>query len=104
VCLYGSYARGFDALHQIPWLLEKEPPSLNTFLDKARPHCESLRLVAQTLAGKALSGKGPEEAGYLIATVSPGQAAPAKLPAKWRSLLQHDYPLFKPEGHLKTSF
>ncbi|MBW2309325.1 MAG: hypothetical protein JRG73_20585 [Deltaproteobacteria bacterium] len=94
------WSRSFDALHRIPWLLEKEPPSLNTFLDKARPHSGRLRLAAQTLAGKALSGKGPEEAGYLIATESPGQAAPGK----WRSLLQHDYPLFKPEGHLKMPF
>jgi putative DNA methylase len=74
-----------DALHRILWLVENQPRKLNEFLDEARPDRERLRLVAQALAGRALSG-GLDDERNLITTAAE-QAALKKLLANWRALI-----------------
>jgi putative DNA methylase len=84
----GTPAPLIDALHRILWLVENEPRNLNELLDKAQPDRERLRLVAQALAGTALTGKkdnGPEHA---VATTAAEQAALKKLVANWRTLIE----------------
>ena len=93
----GNPAPLVDALHRILWLVERQPRKLNDFLDEARPDRERLRLVAEAVAGSTLSGKSEEDAGTLIATTAPEQAALKKLLQNWRSLIEQQLvrgPLF----------
>ncbi|MBN2133796.1 MAG: DUF1156 domain-containing protein [Sedimentisphaerales bacterium] len=83
----GRPAPLIDALHRILWLLENSPRKLNEFLDEARPDRERLRVLAQALAGAALSGKSEEEAAKLVSTTPAEQAALGKLLANWRSVI-----------------
>ncbi|MGQ9525945.1 MAG: DUF1156 domain-containing protein, partial [Armatimonadota bacterium] len=82
-----------DVLHRVLWLLENSPQKLGEFLDEAGPNRERLRVLAQALAGAALSGKRDEDAQKLIGTTAAEQAALQKLLANWRSLI---------EGHMAT--
>ncbi|NLE39519.1 MAG: DUF1156 domain-containing protein [Pirellulaceae bacterium] len=84
----GKPAPLIDALHRILWLLENSPRKLNEFLDEVRPDRERLRVLAQALAGAALSGKSEEEAAKLVSTTPAEQAALGKLLANWRSLVE----------------
>ncbi len=77
-----------DILHRILWLIENSPRKLNEFLDEARPDRERLRVLAQTLAGAALSGKSEQETERLISTTPAEQAALGKLLANWRNLIE----------------
>jgi len=77
-----------DVLHRVLWLMENNPRKLGEFLDEARPDRERLRVLAQALAGAALSGKRDEDAQKLISTTAPEQAAIQKLLANWRSLIE----------------
>jgi putative DNA methylase len=83
----GTTASLIDALHRILWLMENQPRNLNRFLDEARPDIERLRLVAQALAGTALSGKKEDRAEHSVTTTTAEQAALKKLVANWRSLI-----------------
>ena len=83
----GRPASLIDVLHRVLWLMENSPRKLTEFLGLAQPHHERLRLVAQALAGAALSGKSKEEAERLVATTTSEQAALGKLLANWKSLL-----------------
>jgi putative DNA methylase len=94
----GAPAPLIDALHRILWLLENQPRNLNRFLDEARPDRERLRLVAQALAGTALSGKKEDSAEHTVATTAAEQAALNKLVANWRALI--DQRLAADEGTL----
>jgi len=76
-----------DALHRILWLMENQPRNLNRFLDEARPDTERLRLVAQALAGTALSGKKEDLPAPSVTTTAAEQTALRKLVANWRSLI-----------------
>jgi putative DNA methylase len=83
----GGPAPLIDVLHRTLWLMENRPALLGEFLDQALVgRAEQLRLVAQTLAGPALSG---EEARL---TTSRGAEAAAlrKLTGNWRSLLEEN--------------
>ncbi|MGQ9651829.1 MAG: DUF1156 domain-containing protein [Phycisphaerae bacterium] len=103
----GKSAPLIDILHRILWLVENEPRNLNSFLDEARPDRERLRLVAQALAGTALTGRkddlsargaqagGPE---HTVATTPAEAAALNKLVANWRALI--DQRLAAREGTL----
>jgi putative DNA methylase len=82
----GTPAPVIDALHRILWLVEKRPGALNRFLDEAQPDRERLRLVAQALAGRALSGPAEEQAG--IITTAAEQGALKKLLANWWALIE----------------
>jgi putative DNA methylase len=84
----GQPAPLIDALHRILWLMDNSPRKLNEFLDEARPDRERLRVLAQALAGAALSGKSEEESAKLVSTTPAEQAALGKLLANWRSLIE----------------
>lgn len=84
----GQPAPLIDALHRILWLMENSPRKLNEFLDEARSDRERLRVLAQALAGAALSGKSEEESVKLVSTTPAEQSALGKLLANWRSLIE----------------
>jgi putative DNA methylase len=92
----GTPAPVIDALHRILWLVENQTRALNKFLDEARPDRERLRLVAQALAGRALSGAVEDERGVI--TTPAEQEALKKLLANWRTLI--DQRLAAEEGTL----
>jgi putative DNA methylase len=94
----GAPAPLVDALHRILWLVENQPRNLNRFLDEARPDRERLRLVAQALAGAALTGKKDNGAEHTVTTTAAEQAALKKLVANWRALI--DQRLAADEGTL----
>jgi putative DNA methylase len=77
-----------DILHRILWLVENEPRKLNDFLDEARPDRERLRLVAQALAGTALTGRKDDGPEHTLATTPAEGAALKKLVANWRTLIE----------------
>ncbi|MDY7018240.1 MAG: DUF1156 domain-containing protein [Nitrospirota bacterium] len=83
----GKAAPLIDVLHRILWLLENEPRKLNDFLDRARPDWERLRLVAQALAGAALSGRKDDGPEHTVVTTPAEAAALNKLLANWRALI-----------------
>jgi putative DNA methylase len=85
----GQPAPLIDALHRVLWLMDNSPRKLTEFLTEAQPDRERLRILAQALAGAALSGKSAEDAGKLISTTAAEQAALGKLLANWRSLIEH---------------
>ena len=68
--------------------MENSPRKLGEFLDDARPDRERLRVLAQALAGAALSGKSEEEKAKLVATTPAEQSALGKLLANWKSLIE----------------
>jgi putative DNA methylase len=81
----GKPAPLVDVLHRTLWLMENQPRKLPAFLDEARPDRERLRLVAQALAGAALSGGSEEQT--LVNTTAGEQSALGKLLANWRALI-----------------
>jgi len=83
----GKAAPLIDVLHRILWLVENEPRKLNDFLDKARPDRERLRLVAQALAGAALSGRNDDGPEHTVVTTHAEAAALNKLLANWRAII-----------------
>ncbi len=100
----GTSASLIDALHRILWLVENQPRTLNKFLDEARPDRERLRLVAQALAGRALSGGPDEDSERSVITTPAEQAALKKLLANWRALIEQrlamdEGTLFVRRGH-----
>lgn len=84
----GQPAPLIDALHRILWLMDNSPRKLNEFLDEARPDRERLRVLAQALAGAALSGKSEADADRLVSTTPAEQSALGKLLANWRTLIE----------------
>jgi len=84
----GQSAPLIDTLHRILWLMENSPRKLGEFLDEARPDRERLRVLAQALAGAALSGKSETDAAKLVSTTTAEQTALGKLLANWRSLIE----------------
>lgn len=84
----GQPAPLIDVLHRVLWLMENSPRKLAEFLDEARPDRERLRVLAQALAGAALSGKSEADAAKLVSTTTAEQAALGKLLANWRSLIE----------------
>lgn len=88
----GAAAPLVDVLHRVLWLVEHRPDRIPAYLDEARPDIERLRVVAQTLAGPALSGNG----GGRVPVPARGAEAAAlrKLTTNWRSLIEaHRTPL-----------
>jgi putative DNA methylase len=84
----GEPAPLIDALHRVLWLMENSPRKLNEFLEEARLDRERMRVLAQALAGAALSGKSDEEAAKLVSTTPAEQSALGKLLANWRNLIE----------------
>lgn len=85
----GKTAPLIDVLHRVLWLMEKRPGKLKEFLLDANPDRERLRVLAQALAGAALSGKAEEDAEKLIGTTPAEKAALGKLLANWKSLVEN---------------
>ena len=94
----GEPAPLVDALHRTLWLMRSRPTELSKFLAEANVNLAQLRLVAQALAGPALSGSS-------LADVSPsGELGALKeLTSNWRSLTEGAGmgPLY-PEGKKAT--
>jgi putative DNA methylase len=78
-----------DALHRVLWLMENSPRKLAEFLNEASPDRERLRVLAQALAGAALSGKTEADAEKLVGTTAAEKTALAKLLANWRSVIDN---------------
>ncbi|MBF0108241.1 MAG: DNA-processing protein DprA [Magnetococcales bacterium] len=78
-----------DALHRALWLLENQPRKLANFLDEANPNKDRLRMVAQALAGAALTGKSADAAAQFAATTPAEHAALIKLLANWRAVVEN---------------
>jgi putative DNA methylase len=85
----GRAAPLIDVLHRILWLVEHSPRKLTAFLIEAGPDRERLRVLAQALAGAALSGKSGEDAEKLVTTTVAEQTALGKLLANWKSLIEN---------------
>jgi putative DNA methylase len=85
----GRPASLIDVLHRVLWLMENSPRKLREFLLEAGPDRERLRVLAQALAGAALSGKSEEDAEKLIGTTPTEKSALGKLLANWRSLIEN---------------
>jgi putative DNA methylase len=94
----GTPASLIDALHRILWLVENQPRALNKFLYESQPDRERLRLVAQALAGRALSGSSDDGSERAVITTVAEQAALKKLLANWRAVI--DQRLSMHEGTL----
>lgn len=84
----GHSAPLIDVLHRVLWLMDNSPKKLGEFLEESRPDRERLRVLAQALAGAALSGKSEQDAEKLVSTTPAEQAALGKLLANWRSLIE----------------
>jgi putative DNA methylase len=78
----GTPAPTVDALQRVLWLLEHKPIKIPEFLNEAKPNIEQLRLVAQALAGPALSGG---ELSDVSSTAE--QSALGKLLATWNMIM-----------------
>jgi len=78
----GTSASAVDILHRILWLMEHKPLKIPEFLSEAEPSVEQLRLVAQALAGPALSGG---ELSDVSSTAE--QSALGKLLANWNTVM-----------------
>jgi len=78
----GTFAPAVDALHRLLWLLEHKPLKIPEFLTEAKPNVEQIRLVAQALAGPALSGG---ELADVSSTAE--QSALSKLLANWNAVM-----------------
>jgi putative DNA methylase len=85
----GKAAPLIDILHRVLWLMENSPRKLRDFLLETNPDRERLRVMAQALAGAALSGKREEDAEKLIGTSVPEKTALGKLLANWRSVVEN---------------
>jgi putative DNA methylase len=84
----GQSASLIDVLHRVLWLMEHSPRSLGEFLMDSHTDRERLRVLAQTLAGPALSGKSEADTAQLVGTTAAEQASLGKLLANWRSVVE----------------
>jgi putative DNA methylase len=92
----GKTAPLIDVLHRLLYLMEENPAEIQSYLDNARPNLEQLHLVAQTLAGGALAGKGGVDprpnggtaTGRLVAARGAEAASLRKLTTNWRTLVE----------------
>lgn len=84
----GQPAPLIDALHRILWLMENSPRKLSDFLIESDLNRERLRVLAQALAGAALSGKTEEDASKLVGTTPAEKAALGKLLSNWRTVVE----------------
>jgi len=78
----GSAAPAVDALHRLLWLMEHKPLNIPEFLNEAKPNVEQLRLIAQALAGPALSGSELSDV-----STNAEQSALGKLLANWNTVM-----------------
>lgn len=74
-----------DMLHRLLWLADHKPSEIPAFLNLAQPDATQLRLVAQSLAGRALT---PEPGQENAAQRTREQAAIDTLLASWKRLVE----------------
>ena len=72
-----------DVLHRLLWLVENSPRHVQEFLQRAGPDLTALRLVAQALAGKVLTGEGEDSPAR-----TKEQQAVGNLMAAWKRLVE----------------
>jgi putative DNA methylase len=77
-----------DVLQRLLWLLENKPAETRNFLDQSRPDLERLRLLANALKGRALSGGEGDEGR------TDEQKAVDRLLAQWRRVVEEGGGLF----------
>lgn len=81
-----------DILHRLLWLAEHKPQDIHTFLTLSQPDASQLRLVAQALAGRALTsngnGNGSNGNGFRPRTQE--QQAIDTLLASWKRLIEEN--------------
>ena len=75
-----------DILHRLLWLVDHRSSKVAEFLMAARPDKEKLKLVAQALAGRALSGGDVSEGNGGARSVE--QKAIDRLLAAWRRVVE----------------
>lgn len=81
----GNVAPLIDVLQRLLWLQEKQPYAVSDFLLKARANTDQLRLVAQALAGHALTPSGDN--GITKQERTEEQKAVDRLLAGWRNMV-----------------
>ena len=75
-----------DVLHRLLWLADHKPSDIPIFLNLAQPDATQLRLVAQSLAGRALTPEPGQE--ITTAPRTKEQAAIDTLLASWKRLVE----------------
>ena len=76
-----------DVLQRLLYLMENSPAEIGAFLDEVHPNLEQLLLVAQTLAGSALTGNGSGGGRSLVAARGAEASALRKLTTNWRTVI-----------------
>jgi len=84
-----------DTLHRLLWLIDNQPINVQTFLKKARPNIEQLKLVASALSAPILKHSGAKN-------ISPTKELHSleKLIANWQNLVEGS--IFDQEAELKS--
>jgi len=85
----GKAASLIDILPRVLCLRGNGPRKRRDFLAETNPDRERLGVLAQALAGTALSGKAEVDAEKPIGTTAPEKAAQGKLLASWRSAVEN---------------
>lgn len=75
-----------DILHRLLWLADNKPQNIPPFISQAQPDTAQLRLVAQALAGRALTPDPSQENGLSPRTKE--QGAIDTLLASWKRLIE----------------
>lgn len=75
-----------DVLHRLLWLADYKPSEIPAFLNLAQPDATQLRLVAQALAGRALTPEPGQES--TTAQRTKEQSAIDTLLASWKRLVE----------------
>ena len=76
-----------DILHRLLWLIQHKPGDIGDYIAQAQPDSGQLRLVAQALAGRALT---PESGEDMTAQRSPEQHAIDTLLASWKRTIEEN--------------
>ena len=79
-----------DILHRLLWLAEYKPQDIPSFLIAAQPDASQLRLVAQALAGRALTSNGNGSNGNGFRPRTHEQQAIDTLLASWKRLVEEN--------------
>jgi putative DNA methylase len=79
-----------DILHRLLWLAEHKPQEISIFLIKAQPDASQLRLVAQALAGRALTPNGNGSNGNGTRPRTQEQQAIDTLLSSWKRLVEEN--------------
>jgi putative DNA methylase len=82
----GKTPTAIDVLHRLLWLTEHKPQEIPEYLSLAQPDANQLRLVAQSLAGRALTPETGQESLNPNRTVE--QQAIDTLLASWKRAIE----------------